>query len=183
MRVYSVHAPPEEPISPEKFLFVKDGFSWPALFFPVLWILWHRMWLTLVYYVVFVLVVAWIGRLAYMMWLTLVYYVVFVLVVAWIGRLGGDNMATVFAVLGGVLFALEANNLRRLSLERRGWREVGGASGRNYDEAETRFFGDWAARPDAAPQREAMARAAYSPEARAHGADEPILGLFPEPEH
>ncbi len=158
MRVYSVHAPPEEPISPEKFLFVKDGFSWPALFFPVLWVLWHRM------------------------WLTLVYYVVFVLVVAWIGRLGGDNIATVFAVLGGVLFALEANNLRRLSLERRGWREVGGASGRNYDEAETRFFGDWAARPDAAPQREAMARAAYSPEARAHGADEPILGLFPEPE-
>jgi Protein of unknown function (DUF2628) len=158
MRVYSVHAPPEEPISPEKFLFVKDGFSWPAFFFPVLWVLWHRM------------------------WLTLVYYVVFVLVVAWIGRLGGDNIATVFAVLGGVLFALEANNLRRLSLERRGWREVGGASGRNYDEAETRFFGDWAARPDAAPQREAMARAAYSPEARAHGGDEPILGLFPEPE-
>jgi Protein of unknown function (DUF2628) len=159
MRVYSVHAPPEEPISPEKFLFVKDGFSWPALFFPVLWVLWHRM------------------------WLTLVYYVVFVLVVAWIGRLGGDNLATAFAVLGGLLFALEANNLRRLSLERRGWREVGGASGRNYDEAETRFFGDWAARPDAAPEREAIARAAYSPEAHAHGADEPILGLFPEPEH
>jgi len=158
MRVYSVHAPPEEPVAPEKFLFVKDGFSWPALFFPVLWILWHRM------------------------WLTLVYTIVFVLVVAWIGRLGGDNLATTVAILGGILFALEANNIRRLSLEHRGWREVGAASGRNYDEAETRFFTDWAKEPAAVPQREAMARAAYSPEAREHGADEPILGLFPEPE-
>ena len=153
-----MHAPPEEPVSPEDFLFVKDGFCWPALVVPVLWILWHRM------------------------WLTLVYYVVFVLVVAWTGRLGGDNLATTLAILGGVLFALEANNVRRLSLESRGFSEVGAAVGRNYDEAETRFFAEWAGQPQAAPEREAIARAAYSPQARAHGADEPILGLFPEPE-
>jgi Protein of unknown function (DUF2628) len=159
MRVYSVHAPPEEPISPEEFLFVKDGFSWPALFFPVLWILWHRM------------------------WLTLVWYIVFVLAVAWAGRLGGDNLGTTIAIIGAVFFALEANNFRRLSLEGRGFSEVGAASGRNYSEAETRFFGAWAEEPEAVPEREAIARAAYSPEARSHGADEPILGLFPEPEH
>jgi Protein of unknown function (DUF2628) len=157
MRVYTVHAPPEEPLSPEKFLFVKEGFSWPAFFVPVLWILWHRM------------------------WLALVYYVVFVLVVAWTGRLGGDSLALVVAILGSVLFALEANNIRGLSLESRGWREVGVASGRNYDEAETRFFGSWGMQPEVT-QRDAIARAAFLPEARAHGADEPILGLFPEPE-
>jgi len=159
MRVYSVHAPPEEPVAPEKFLFVKDGFSWPALFVPVLWILWHRM------------------------WLTLVYFIVFVLVVAWIGRLGGDNLAMTVAILGGILFALEANNIRRLSLQHRGFTEVGGASGRNYDEAETRFFTEWAKAPEAVPQRETIPRAAYSPEAREQGADEPIIGLFPEPAH
>ncbi len=102
MRLYSVHAPPDEPIAPEEFLFVKEGFSWPALLVPILWILWHRMWLTLVYTIVFVLVVAWTDRLA------------------------GDNLAAAVAILGGLLFAFEANNLRRLSLESRGFREVGG---------------------------------------------------------
>ncbi len=64
MRLYSVHAPPEEPLAPERFVFIKEGFSWPALFLPVIWMLWHRMWLTLVYYIVYLLVIAWIGRLA-----------------------------------------------------------------------------------------------------------------------
>ena len=49
MRAYTVHAPPDEPAAPERFAFVKDGFSWPALFVPILWILWHRLWLTLVW--------------------------------------------------------------------------------------------------------------------------------------
>ncbi len=158
MRNYTVHAPPEEPAAPEAFLFVKDGFSWPALFFPVLWVLWHRM------------------------WLTLVWYVVFVLAVAWIGRLGGDNLAAVVALLGWLLFALQANDFRRMALAARGWHDVGAASGRDYDEAEARFFAEWGAAPELAPRREALSRAAYSAEARAHGADEPILGLFPEPE-
>jgi Protein of unknown function (DUF2628) len=158
MRVYTVHAPPEEIDSPEAFLFVKDGISWPALFFPVLWILWHRM------------------------WLTLVYYIVFLLVVAWVGRLGGHEAASIIGALGGILFALEANNFRRMALRARGWIDLGPASGRDYGEAETRFFGEWAGEPDSVSEGEAMARAAYSPQARAQGADEPIFGLFPEPE-
>ena len=52
-------------------------------------------------------------------------YIVFVLVVAWIGRLAGEDAATLVAILGTLLFALEANNIRRLSLERRGWEEIG----------------------------------------------------------
>jgi hypothetical protein len=161
MRAYTVHAPPGEPASPEEFLFVKDGFSWPALLVPVLWILWHRMWLALVWYIVFVLVVAWTGRLL------------------------SDDVATLVAILGAILFALEANNLRRLALEGRGWRDVGAASGRDLDEAETRFFAEWSEQGTPTrevSEREAISRAAYSPQARAHGADEPILGLFPEPE-
>jgi hypothetical protein len=161
MRAYTVHAPPGEPALPEEFLFVKDGFSWPALFVPVLWVIWHRM------------------------WLALVWYVVFVLVVAWTGRLGSENLATFVAILGAILFALEANNLRRLALEGRGWSEVGAAFGQRYEEAETRFFAGWDERderPREISEGEAIARAAYPPQARAHGADEPILGLFPEPE-
>jgi hypothetical protein len=156
MRYYTVHAPPDG--EPERFVFVKDGFSWPALVLPVLWVLYHRM------------------------WLTLVWYVVFVLVVAWAGRLGGENLATLLAILGGLLFAFEANDIRRRSLRHRGYSDAGAASGRNYAEAEARFFAAAGERSAAVPRRGAMARAAYTPAARERGADEPILGLFPEPE-
>ena len=52
---------------------------------------------------------------------------------------------------------------------------------------ETRFFGAWGAYGETPTSREGIARAAYTPEARAAStpdsrADEPILGLFPEPE-
>ena len=157
MKAFTIHARPDDP--PERFTFVKDGFSWPALFVPVLWILWHRLWLTLLFGVAFVMVVAWTGRLA------------------------GEDMAAWVAILGTLLFALEANNIRRLSLESRGFDEMGFSSGRDLDEAELHFFDRWASDAHApATKGEAISRAAYSPRARAHGADEPILGLFPEPE-
>jgi hypothetical protein len=157
MKAFTIHARPDD--SPERFTFVKDGFSWPALFVPIFWILWHRLWLTLLFYVVFVLLVAWTGRLA------------------------GESAAAWVAIIGALLFAFEANNIRRLSLESRGFDEMGFASGRDLDEAELRFFDRWASGAAApATKAAAIARAAYSPQARAHAADEPILGLFPEPE-
>jgi hypothetical protein len=159
MRAYTIHAPPDEAPAPERFAFVKDGFSWPALLVPILWILWHRLWLTLLGYVIYLLVLAWIGRLT------------------------GDWNAGLLAILGSFLFALEANNIRRTSLENRGWREVGGSFGQNLDEAEIRFFEKWAGgAAEPVEKAEAVSRAAYSPRARAHGADEPILGLCPDPE-
>lgn len=158
MRYYTVHAPFDEEDEPEQFRFVKDGLSWPALFFPVLWILWHRL------------------------WLTLVYYVVFALAVAWTGRIFGDGAAVAVAVLGTLLLALEGNNIRRLSLSSRGWSEVGASFGRNLTEAEARFFAAGSSPPLIADRGAVISRAAYTPEHRAQAADEPILGLFPEPE-
>jgi hypothetical protein len=156
MRAYTVHAPPGEP-APERFVLVKDGFSWPAFFFPILWILWHRMWLTLIGAIIFVLVIMWIGRLA------------------------GDAEATIFAITGALLIGLEGNAIRRLSLENRGWREIGETFGRNLTEAEIRFFHEWTSLPpqrrDARPASPAPARGANAP-----AGEEPILGLFPEPE-
>lgn len=158
MRYYSVHAPDDEPDSPERYAFVKDSFSWPALLVPILWILWHRLWLTLLYYVVFLVVVAWTARLL------------------------GDLAATVLGAIGLIVFALEANNIRRLSLESRGWREVGSSFGRNLEEAEARFFGAGAEATVASRKEAVIARAAYMPGQRPQAADEPIFGLFPEPE-
>jgi hypothetical protein len=45
-------------------------------------------------------------------------------------------------ILLQVLFALEANNLRRWTLERRGHRFAGVAEGRNLEDAEIRHFSD-----------------------------------------
>jgi len=163
-RAYTVHAPAGAD-APERFTFVKDGISWPALFVPILWILWHRLWLTLIGAIIFVLLIAWTERLA------------------------NDEIAAILAILGVILFALEANNIRRLSLARRGWRDAGSSFGKNIEEAEIRFFHDWgraAAPVPPAERREAMKRAAYAtPDRRdrsAKDADEPIFGLFPEPE-
>jgi uncharacterized protein DUF2628 len=160
MRAYTVHAPPREPAEPERFVFVKDGFCWPALFLSILWILWHRMWLTLMGYVIYILVLAWIERLT------------------------GETNATIIGLLGALLFALEANNIRRLSLANRGWRDLGGSYGRDLQEAEIRFFTKWNRPPpgrESGERREAVARAAFMP-VRRSDADDPILGLFPEPE-
>lgn len=159
MRYYSVHAPIGEPASPERFVFIKDGFSWPAFFVPILWILWHRLWLTLVWYVVFVLSVAWIGRLV------------------------SQDVASLVALLGTILLALEANNIRRMAFESRDWEEIGASFGRNISEAEARFFAGVTEETDPRDRRAAMLRAAYSPEHPVtETTDEPILGLFPEPE-
>ncbi|HEX2256729.1 MAG TPA: DUF2628 domain-containing protein [Afifellaceae bacterium] len=171
VHIHTVHVPPD--LAPEeaaeRAAFVKEGVSWPALFFAVLWLLWHRMWLPLLLYLAFILAVALIDA----------------------GL--GDTAATVVAVLGQVLFALEANNLRRWTLARRGWREIGESFGRNRAEAEIRFFlseAPRAGRTDA-PQggwartvgrRSTPGLSAVPALPRRRAVDEPGLGLFPEPE-
>ena len=163
MRVYTVHAPSADPDAAEHAVFVKEGLSWPALIVPILWILWHRLWLTLLGWIIFLLVVAWAGRLL------------------------DDRAATALAIIGQVLFALEANNIRRASLARRGWRDIGESFGRNRAEAEIRFYHGQVA----APAPEPVARPAVVPPAMVPRSTFPvppgmrqenIIGLFPEAE-
>ena len=166
MRIYTVHAPPAEGPgeAPDRtrLVFIKDGIAWFALFVPVFWILWQRL------------------------WLALLWYVAFVLVVAWINRLFGDDLATVALLLGHILFSLEANNIRRWSLYSRGFDDVGESFGRNVEEAEMRYFLDPSpthtrapAKVAEVPKSEAITRAAYP---QRSNDDEAIFGLFPEPE-
>jgi hypothetical protein len=172
MHVYSVHAPPDVvgAEAAERMVFVKDGISWPALFVAVLWLLWHRMWLPLLFYLAFLALTALIDA-----------------------RLG-EAAATIVAILGAILFALEANNLRRWSLGRRGWRVVGESFGHGRAEAEIRFFHGEAAKAersaiassawDAAESRRTRLGLSGVPHGpRRRDEDEPGLGLFPEPEH
>ena len=88
-------------------------------------------------------------------------------------------------MLGGLLFALEANNIRRLSLARRGWRDIGGSFGGNLDEAEIRFFEKWGkagAGGEPATGATRIARAAYCRRRAAPMPTSRSSGSFPEPE-
>ena len=49
MRFYTIHAPHRPWASRDAVIAetraVKDGFSWPAFVFSIVWALWHRLWL------------------------------------------------------------------------------------------------------------------------------------------
>src|SRR5262249_57475782 len=62
MAVYTVHEPPlkrdELAVDPDRFVFVRDGFSFWAFLFGPLWMLRHRMWLVLLGYVIVLIALA-----------------------------------------------------------------------------------------------------------------------------
>lgn len=170
VKVFMVMAPPELPdVGPdpewqaEQMVFVKDGFSFAALLFPFIWLIWHRMWLPL------------LGYLAYL------------IVISTVEFSFGQTVSAVIVVAVAILFALEANNLRRWSLAAKGWTTIGEAVGRNREEAEFLYFRDMAARtaparPSSPAETKNAARAAdHQVRAAARPDDEPdIFGLFPE---
>jgi hypothetical protein len=160
MAIYTVHVPPvrggaEEP-DPLRFAFVKEGWCWPALFFALPWLLFRRMWLVAIGYLV-----------------------VFGALAALDSRLGGP--VTSLAVSAAVLFVvLEGNQLRRWTLRRRGYSMVGVVEGRNVEEAEIRYFtgaGSTAQAPLSAAPETAPAETASAPA----GQPQPIVPANREP--
>ena len=118
MRVYSVHMR-RQSLDPDRdMVLVKEGFSWPALFFSVFWALWCRLW-----------------------WVALGLVVVNVVVSAVLAVLGADPVSEGVISFGmAILFALLANDLKRWTLSRRGFRQVGVVAATNAEAAELRFF-------------------------------------------
>ncbi len=122
MRVYTVHMR-RPTLDPDRDIrLVKDGFSWPAFFFSFVWALWCRLWL------VAVLVIA-----------------VDVVLGALLAALGGNPLAEMALFIGSAaIFGVLGNDLKRWTLFRRGFLEVGVVTGTNVDAAERRF---WDQRP------------------------------------
>lgn len=123
MRIYTVHLRMASREPDRDAVLVKEGFSWPAFFFTVIWALFTRQWLVAV-------ILFGAG-------------VVYSLILA---TLGFDPVAT---VAGGVLFnigvGLLGNDLRRWSLAVRGYREAGVVAGDGLLAAERRWFAQGAA--------------------------------------
>src|ERR1041385_4566530 len=103
MAVYTVHEPPRRGADvlahTQRFVFVRDGFSWAAFLFGPLWMLRHRLWLVLVGYAVVVSGLV-LGMRA-------------------VGTSGGSRVLA-YALLA-LLIGIEASTLRRWTLARRGW--------------------------------------------------------------
>ena len=125
MRNYTVHRPRRAIGDPDletaQTVFVKEGFCWPALFFPLLWLILHRMWLVLLGFVV---AVALIGGLLQVVTLDPVIVTVI-------------NVSVLF------LFAAEAGELRRWTLGRKGYEFRQLIHGRSQYEAEIAYFTGW----------------------------------------
>jgi hypothetical protein len=157
MSVYTVHAPPlkgddVEP-EPERFVFVRDGFYFWAFLLAPLWLLRHRLWLVLLAYIA-------------------------VVVALHFGLQHAGASSTVrwsVMMLISLLVGLEAGTLRRFTLSRRGWRNVGLVVGDDRETAERRFFDRWLGRDETVPAP-ISTQPVWRPQA-APG----VIGLFPEP--
>jgi hypothetical protein len=162
MATFTVLEPPpkrsEDSASPVRYAFVRDGFYFWALVFGPFWMLYHRMWLVFLMYV--------IGTTG---------------VQAALWALGASALTKfIVNVLIALLIAMEAGTLRRWSLRR--WTDRGIVVAYNREAAEHRFFDRWSgepafyAPPPATPPR--------PPHAASHvpAAGQDIVGLFPQPQ-
>lgn len=160
MAVWTVHAPPDgdDPMAAAAAArFVKEGFSPAAFLFGPLWLIAQRMWIVL------------LGWLVVVILLQLLRF--------WTG----PEPVAVIGLLASVLFGLQARDLQRWTLERRGWRLAGVVEGGDRDTAERRFFEAWVARAGEAPE------AGGGPDRPSGGPARPsprpppqeVIGLFP----
>ena len=160
MPVYTVHqsAPRrgEDESDPARMVFVRDGFSFWAFLLGPLWMLWHRLWLVLLGY----LIVAVALQFA-------------------LAKIGASGSAKVFVgVLVAILLGLEASSMRRWTLGRRGWTNVGVVVADDLNLAERRFFDAWAAGAASLPPPRTSAAA---PARIGRAAPDDVIGLFPQP--
>ena len=165
MTVYSVYEPEsdDEDIAAraDRIAFVKDGFSWLALIFPALWLLYHRMWIEFAVFVAVMVGLQW----------------------AFDADGQGTDIAGWISIAITVLFAFEANDLRGAMLGRRGYRFAGVATGRDRMQAERSFFTAWLRQQErpsrAVPPPHKIAPGAAARSSRG-GAGDDVIGLFPQ---
>jgi hypothetical protein len=118
MQLYTVHQGPAPASGGDDVVFVLDGFSWAALIVPPLWALFRSLWLVAVGVIIAALAIDAAAQ--------------------WAGAPGRVTAIVSFAA--ALLFAYEANDLRRWTLRRRGFRDAGIVVGRNLADAEQCFF-------------------------------------------
>jgi hypothetical protein len=163
MATFTVHEPPprkrEDVAPPERFAFVRDGFHFWAFVLGPVWMLYHRLWLVTLMYVIV------IAGAEAAMWVL------------------GVPAAVKFAVgfLVALLVGTEAGSLRRWSLRR--WIDRGIVVAYNREAAEHRFFDRWQGRgSDGSYEATMPPTSPVSPPPHVPTSDADIVGLFPQPQ-
>jgi hypothetical protein len=166
MSIYTVHEPPlkahESVTEPERFVFVRDGFSFWAFLLTPFWMLRYRLWLALTGYVI-VAVALFVG----------------------LRLIGASATVTIIAsALLSLLVGFEAATMRRFTLSRRGWTNVGIVVGDDLESAERRFSDAWVGkawidRSSGNVEPRASSPAAGVPVSRRTSSE--VIGLFPQP--
>lgn len=172
MPVYTIHAPSPAGAdlrATDKFVFVRDGFHFWAMVFGPLWLLWNRLWLALIGWVIFVAAFN-----------------------AGLSSLGIGRGSIFFAdLIVALLMGFEASSLRRWTLSRGSWRQLDVVVADDEDTAERRFFERWSQkqrgivndqravdRGGPPPTRNVPGQQFSNPPPLPAGG---IIGLFPEP--
>jgi hypothetical protein len=120
MATYAVLEPPlaDGNEAAEQALLLRDGFFVLAFLFPVLWLLWHRLWIEALAALALMVTGAALAQLA-----------------------GQPLLGTALALLANLYFGLEAGNLRIRAFVRRGWHFRGIVDAASPAEAELRYVG------------------------------------------
>ncbi|MDB5654612.1 MAG: hypothetical protein JWQ94_2225 [Tardiphaga sp.] len=172
MPVYTIHAPraagPEALVAPDRFRFVRDGFHFWAFVAGLIWLIWHRLWLALLGYIVLSIV----GEI----------------VLSAFGA--GSGTRLVVMLLFALLTGFEAASVRRWTLSRGNWHQLDLVVADDEETAERRFFERWTARRDLLSDPVSVDRGAPPPTRNIpgqpfsrppSGGREEIIGLFPQP--
>jgi len=172
MKIFSIH---HKEVDPALILsegletrFVKEGISWTALILAPVWLIFHRMWLVL------------LGMI--------VLYGIFGFAAKAIGLDSVTSLGLVLIV--NIIMALEGNNLRRWTLERAGYQEIGVVTGRSLEHCERRFFESLLDPHRKLAQRDELNLATTTQSVHTTLAGlrptmpetESVVGLFPEPD-
>jgi hypothetical protein len=172
MPVYTVHAPTPggaDLRAADKFVFVRDGFHFWAMVLGPLWLLWNRLWLALIGWIIFLAAFD-----------------------AGLSSLGVGRRSIFLAnVIVALLMGFEASSLRRWTLSRGKWRQLDIVVADDHDTAERRFFERWSEqqrgiagdqwavdRGGPPPTRGVPGQPFSNPPPLPAGG---IIGLFPEP--
>ena len=172
MPVYTVHAPrgadPAVRGGADKFVFVRDGFSFWAFLFGLLWLLYHRLWLAAVGYLVL-----FVAGFAALMQLH-----------------PGTGASLTVNFLFALLLGFEGSTLRRWTFSRGKWRQIDTVVADDEEAAEHRFFERLALKPAGLvndplavdrgappPTRDIPGQSFSRPPRQA----DDIVGLFPNP--
>jgi len=150
--VFEPQAGSRTPQEAERVVFLREKFSWPALFFGPLWLIWHRLWLALVFWLAAEALIGVAARALHL-----------------------RPSAILALIAPSLIIAFEATLLRQYRLIADGYREAGVVIADDIESAERRFFDRWLK-----PEKPKSPPPATLPPL-AQPAPNQVIGFFPDP--